>query len=155
NTGMVGYPECFTDPSYAGQILVLTYPLVGNYGVPGEDTPHARGLACGLGGETLHGEETPRGLACGLGGETAYARGLDGFFESAKVQIAGLVVSEHCQRDSHWNSRRNLDAWLRVHQVPALAGVDTRALTQHLRSAGAMLGKLVVGDGRVEWRNPN
>jgi carbamoyl-phosphate synthase small subunit len=123
NTGMVGYPECFTDPSYAGQILVLTYPLVGNYGVPPGETPQARGL--------------------------------DGFFESGKVQLAGLVVSENCVRDSHWNSRHNLDVWLRSQRIPALAGVDTRALTQHLRTAGAMLGKVVKGDDRLGWRNPN
>src|SRR5262245_33833950 len=117
---MVGYPETFTDPSYAGQIIVLTYPLIGNYGVP-----------------------------------EAEAQRLNRAFESEKVQIAGLVVSENCVRASHWNSRTSLHAWLAAHRVPGLAGVDTRALTQHLRTAGAMLGKIVLGDDRIPFRNPN
>src|SRR5437879_6415447 len=104
NTGMVGYPESLTDPSYAGQILVLTYPLVGNYGVP----------------------------------EWAAADGGDSF-ESEKIQATALVVSEHCRADSHWNSRSNLNDWLQTQQIPGLAGVDTRALTQHLRLRGVML----------------
>ena len=83
NTGMVGYPETLTDPSYKGQILVLTYPLIGNYGVP--DNPKVQGL--------------------------------DPDFESGAIQIQGLVVSDYSFEYSHWNGARNLDAWLREHQV--------------------------------------
>jgi len=120
NTGMVGYNECLTDPSYAGQILALTYPLVGNYGVPEVETGR-----------------------------------LNRFFESDRVRISGLVVAEHCQAPSHWNARSSLHHWLHAQKVPGLAGVDTRALTQHLRSAGTMLGKLVVGEQRLPFRDPN
>jgi carbamoyl-phosphate synthase small subunit len=120
NTGIVGYPESLTDPSYAGQILVLTYPLVGNYGVPERPT-----------------------------------RRLNDLFESDKIQIVALVVSEHCVQASHWNGRGTLHGWLHSQRIPGLAGVDTRALTQHLRTAGAMLGKVVVNENRVAWRNPN
>lgn len=120
NTGMVGYPETFTDPSYAGQILVLTYPLIGNYGVP--DAEQTR---------------------------------LNRSFESAKIQLSGIVVSEHCARASHWNSNTSLHEWLLAQGIPAIGGVDTRALTQHLRTAGTMLGKLVHGEERIGWRNPN
>ena len=120
NTGMVGYPETFTDPSYAGQILVLTYPLIGNYGVPSDEPVR-----------------------------------LNRFFESERVHIAGLVVMENCAEASHWNNRGSLDRWLHEQRVPGLAGIDTRALTQRLRTAGTMLGKLVVGEQRVEFWNPN
>src|SRR5438093_2967832 len=74
NTGMVGYTEAFTDPSYRGQILVLTYPLIGNYGVP-EITREA------------------------------------GEFESARIHITGLVVSEICMQPNHWNSASALADW--------------------------------------------
>lgn len=98
-TGMVGYPESLTDPSFAGQILVLTYPLVGNYGVP-------------------------------VGG-----------FESGHIQIAGLVVSEYSEKYSHHTAARSLADWLSSEGVPAITGVDTRALTQNLREHGTILGQ--------------
>jgi carbamoyl-phosphate synthase small subunit len=121
NTGMVGYPEALTDPSYRGQILVLTYPLVGNYGVP------------------------PR----------AVVDGLDACFESDAIQISGLVVAEAATTYSHWSASRSLGDWLAEHSVPGLWGVDTRALTKHLRERGVMLGKMV-GEGEdVDWRDPN
>src|SRR5690348_13940033 len=94
NTGMVGYPEALTDPSYLGQILVLTYPLIGNYGVPEGGTAH----------------------------------GLPGAFESDRIQITGLVVSEMSTDYTHWSAARSLADWLRGQGVPALAEVDTRAL---------------------------
>ena len=99
NTGMVGYPEALTDPSYAGQILVLTYPLVGNYGVPDKTK-----------------------------------------FESERIQIAGLVVSEYSENYSHSTAKKSLAAWLKESGVPAMTGVDTRALTKKLREHGIMLG---------------
>ena len=107
-TGMVGYPEALTDPSYKGQILVLTYPLIGNYGVPNESDLDDLGL--------------PR------------------FMESHQVHIAGLVVSTYSWEHSHWAAQRSLANWLEQHKVPAIYGVDTRALTKKLREVGSMLG---------------
>src|SRR5256886_17169557 len=83
NTGMVGYTESLTDPSYSGQILALTYPLVGNYGVPEA-------------------------------------------FESSKIQVAGLVVSELAAEYSHAMAQKSLPQWLHEQQIPCLAGIDTR-----------------------------
>jgi len=122
NTGMVGYPECFTDPSYEGQILVLTYPLIGNYGVPPTGPRNAQ---------------------------------LESDFESGRVHIAGLVVSEHSKDFNHWHSDSNLDTWLRANGVPGLSGVDTRQLTQILRECGSTLGKIVVSEQDVELVDPN
>jgi len=121
NTGMVGYPECLTDPSYRGQILVLTYPLIGNYGVPA-NVEH---------------------------------NGLSPFFESDRVQIAGLLVSEVSNEFSHWNANLSLDNWLKTNQVPAIAGLDTRLLTQRLRTQGSLLGKLVHEEELAEFYDPN
>jgi carbamoyl-phosphate synthase small subunit len=120
NTGMVGYPESLTDPSYEGQILVLTYPLVGNYGVPAE----------------------------------VAADNLSQHFESNRICVAGLVVSECAAAHSHYSAARSLDRWLAEQRVPGLAGVDTRALTQKLRQSGTQLGK-ILGAGDVPWRDPN
>src|SRR2546427_11965753 len=83
NTGMVGYPECFTDPSYYGQILILTYPMIGNYGVPSLDI-----------------SDDPMASS----------------FESGRVHIAGLVISEISANYSHWGSRAALGDWLTRHQ---------------------------------------
>jgi carbamoyl-phosphate synthase/aspartate carbamoyltransferase len=110
NTGMVGYPEALTDPSYRGQILVLTYPMVGNYGVPAEDALDEHGLPL--------------------------------FFESSKIQVAGLIVASYSADHSHWNSVKSLGKWLQEHGVPALYGIDTRALTKKIRETGAILGKI-------------
>ena len=114
NTGMVGYPEAFTDPSYAGQILVCTYPLIGNYGVPDKRQ-----------------------------------------FESQKIQIAGLVVSEYSENYSHHSAKQSLANWLKRSGVPAITGVDTRALTKKLREHGVMLGKLVVSRTKNPIRKPS
>ena len=92
NTGMVGYPESLTDPSYYGQILVLTYPLIGNYGVP----------------------------------ESKVVDGLNNWFESIKIRILGLIVSEYSFEYSHWQAQKSLSGWLIEHDVPALYGIDTR-----------------------------
>jgi len=109
NTGMIGYPESLTDPSYRGQILVMTYPLVGNYGVPG----------------------------------SAREAGLERWFESDRIQVSGLVVSEYSAGYSHWNSVKSLDEWLLEGGVPGLWGIDTRQLARHIRDRGAMPGKIV------------
>ncbi|MDO8561589.1 MAG: glutamine-hydrolyzing carbamoyl-phosphate synthase small subunit [bacterium] len=120
NTGMVGYVESLSDPSYAGQIIVLSYPLVGNYGVP----------------ERKH-------------------------FESAKIQAAGLVVAEYSPNYSHHAARESLSEWLKRSNVPAITGVDTRALTKKLREHGVMLGVIdanparASASGRTRFVDPN
>jgi carbamoyl-phosphate synthase small subunit len=120
NTGMVGYPESLTDPSYRGQILVLTYPLIGNYGIP-DDT---------------------------------IAEGLPTHFESDRIQVSGLIVSDYSKVYSHWSANRSLSDWLCAHRVPALCGIDTRALTKQLREKGVMLGKIEF-DRSVDLVDPN
>ncbi len=120
NTGMVGYPEALTDPSYKGQILALTYPLIGNYGVPAAQ-PELQAHP----------------------------------FESDRIQITALVVSEVSAEFSHWNAARSLDEWLRGERIPGIAGIDTRALTKHLRERGSMVGKIVVGDQDIDFHDPN
>ena len=127
NTGMVGYPEAMTDPSYRGQILVLTYPLIGNYGVPvnGQDKSGVAGL------------KTPELL------------------ESDQIQVSGLIVSTLSKQHSHRTALDHLDSWMRHHEVPGLSEVDTRALTKKLRTHGTMLGKLVIDEKDVRWEDPN
>lgn len=115
-TGMVGYPESITDPSYRGQILVVTYPLVGNYGVPSR-------------------EEKDQLL-----------QDVPAHFESAEIHIAGLVVAEYADEDfSHHLASSSLGKWLQEQGVPAICGVDTRALTKRIREEGSMLGRLLKG----------
>lgn len=121
NTGMVGYPETLTDPSYNGQILTLTYPLIGNYGVPGNEKDDF---------------------------------GLMRNFESEKIQIKSLIISDYSKAYNHWNSVKSLSEWLVEHKIPALCGIDTRMLTKKLREHGVMLGK-VVFDNDVEFYDPN
>ena len=121
NTAMTGYPESLTDPSYKGQILVLTYPLIGNYGVPG--------------------------------GEMEYE--LHKFYESYSLHISGLVISDYSEKYSHWNASKSLSEWLTENGVPAISGIDTRALTKILREKGTMLGKLVYEEQDVELYDPN
>ena len=98
NTGMTGYQEVLTDPSYAGQMVTLTYPLVGNYGISEE------------------------------------------YFESKRIQTAGLIVREHCDLPSHGLSKRTLHEFLVSQGIPGLSGVDTRAVTRRLRNLGVMMG---------------
>jgi carbamoyl-phosphate synthase small subunit len=100
NTAMTGYQESLTDPSYAGQILVATFPLIGNYGVNDEDV------------------------------------------ESPKVQVAGYVVRELARRHSNYRATTDLSTYLARGGILGLAGIDTRALTRRLRSAGVMPGVL-------------
>ncbi|MEK9177236.1 MAG: glutamine-hydrolyzing carbamoyl-phosphate synthase small subunit [Patescibacteria group bacterium] len=114
NTGMVGYVESLSDPSYAGQILVLTYPLIGNYGVPGRR-----------------------------------------FFESGKIQAAGLIVANYSETYSHYAAEGSLGAWLKREKIPAMTGVDTRMLTKILREKGVMLGALVNGGRVPKLKDPN
>jgi carbamoyl-phosphate synthase small subunit len=102
NTSMSGYQEAVTDPSYRGQIIVFTYPLVGNYGV------------------------------------SAAAQ------ESEAVQARGVVMREGVDRDDAPGAEGGWLAWLRE-RVPAVAGVDTRALVRHIRDKGAMRGGIFPG----------
>lgn len=114
-TGMVGYPESITDPSYSGQILVITYPLVGNYGVPSRQTQ----------------DEIVQGLAA--------------HFEAAQIHVAGLVVASYTGEDySHHLATSSLGTWLKEQGVPAMYGVDTRALTKKIRNKGSMLGRMLI-----------
>lgn len=108
-TGMVGYPESLTDPSFKDQILVLTYPLIGNYGVPKEELDDEK---------------------------------LSKWFESARIHLRGLIVSDYSEVYSHWNGGKSLSDWMREYGVPGITGIDTRALTQLLRDKGSQLGKI-------------
>jgi carbamoyl-phosphate synthase small subunit len=96
NTAMTGYQEILTDPSYTGQIVVMTYPLIGNYGVNDED------------------------------------------IESDRIHVKGFVVKEFCRRPSNWRAQKSLNEYLNDNKIIAIEGVDTRALTRHLRMSGAM-----------------
>lgn len=116
STAMVGYPESLTDPSYSGQILCVTYPLVGNYGVPDDSVDEW---------------------------------GISKNFESDRIWVRGLIVSEYSDKFSHWDAVRSLGDWMKEQGIPGIYGVDTRALTQHLRDCGSMPGMIVrEGDGK-------
>ena len=114
-TGMVGYPESVTDPSYRGQILVITFPLVGNYGVPSREAF-----------DELLGD-------------------LPAHFESSQIHIAGLVTATYAGEDfSHFLATSSLGTWLKEQGIPAMYGVDTRALTKRIREEGSMLGRMLL-----------
>ncbi len=108
NTSMTGYQEILTDPSYKGQIVTMTYPLIGNYGVNEDD------------------------------------------FESMKPHVEGFVVRECCRYPSNWRCLKSLPDFLAENDVLGIEGVDTRALTKHIREAGAMRAVLSTGDHDVE-----
>ena len=127
NTGMVGYPEAMTDPSYRGQILVLTYPLIGNYGVP------------------VNAETKP----------SANDFDIPEFFESNRIQVSGLVIATLSKHYSHWSALDSLDEWMRRQKIPGICNIDTRTLTKKLRNEGMMLGKIVVDDADLAWEDPN
>ncbi len=93
---MTGYQEVITDPSYRGQIVAMTYPQIGNYGINAEDA------------------------------------------ESAEPHIRAFVIGELCEVPSNWRSAQPLSAYLADHGILGIEGIDTRALTKHLRSRGAM-----------------
>jgi len=100
NTCMSGYQEILTDPSYTGQLVTMTYPLIGNYGVNSVDR------------------------------------------EAPLPQVAGLIVREASRIHSNWRAEGGLDDYLRKHGISGIADVDTRALTRHLRTHGAMRGAI-------------
>jgi carbamoyl-phosphate synthase small subunit len=113
-TGMVGYPEALTDPSFKGQILVMTYPLIGNYGVPKKE-----------------------------------------FWESSKIQVSGLIVSNYIDTPSHHAMQMTLGEWFKKEKVPLVEIKDTRALTQKLRDEGASLGKIIFNNKNISFEDPN
>jgi len=104
NTSMTGYQEVLTDPSYTGQLVTMTYPLIGNYGVNEEDR------------------------------------------ESSEPRVSGFIVREASRVHSNWRSRGGLDEYLKTHSVTGIADIDTRALTRHIRSEGAMRGAIAPRD---------
>jgi len=100
-TSMTGYQEVCTDPSFAGQIVCMTFPLIGNYGVNQADA------------------------------------------ESRQPWISGLIVRELCELPSNWRSEGTLDNYLKDNQIPGIYGIDTRALTRHIRTSGDIRGVVV------------
>lgn len=108
NTSMSGYQEILTDPSYSGQLVAMTYPLIGNYGVSSQDR------------------------------------------ESERPQVAGFVVRESSRVYSSWRGEGRLHEHLASHGVVGIAGVDTRALTRHIRAEGAMRGAIAPGSQPFE-----
>lgn len=122
NTAMTGYPENLTDPSYEGQILITTYPILGNYGAP------------------------PRGQQDKV----------DEQLESGHIHARAIITQDYSWEYSHWQAASSLEQWLLEEKVPGIYGIDTRALTKHLRENGSMLGKIVIeGSENVEFFNPN
>ncbi len=108
NTALAGYQEVLTDPSYAGQIVTMTYPHIGNYGVSAHD------------------------------------------MESAKAQVRGFVVREIASLDSSYRSEGSLEAWLDQQGIVGISGIDTRALTRHLRTHGAKRGVISTATGDID-----
>jgi carbamoyl-phosphate synthase small subunit len=104
NTSMTGYQEILTDPSYTGQLVTMTYPLIGNYGVNGED------------------------------------------IESPVPQVSGFIVREAARLHSSWRSTGSLNDYLKDNGITGISEIDTRALTRHIRSEGAMRGAIAPSD---------
>jgi len=104
NTSMTGYQEILTDPSYKGQMVTMTYPLIGNVGVNDVDV------------------------------------------ESRRPWAHGFIVREYCQHPSNWRMRKTLGDYLKEHHIVGIEGVDTRALTGHLRKNGAQKGVISTRD---------
>ena len=98
NTSMTGYQEILTDPSYRGQLVCMTYPLIGNYGINPEDV------------------------------------------ESRRPWVNGFIVKEACPYPSNWRGRVPIETYMREHGIVGIQGIDTRALTRHLRDHGAQEG---------------
>ncbi len=108
NTSMTGYQEILTDPSYKGQIVTMTYPQIGNYGVNDEDV------------------------------------------ESARPNVEGFIVKEYLDIPSNWRSKSSLGDYLKDHDIVGIQGIDTRALTRHLRDLGAQPGIITTKDMKPE-----
>jgi carbamoyl-phosphate synthase small subunit len=104
NTSMTGYQEILTDPSYKGQIVIMTYPLIGNYGINQED------------------------------------------IESQEPRVEGFIVKENSSIFSNWRGDKSLSDYLISHRIMGVEGMDTRAITKHIRQAGAMKAVLSTDD---------
>jgi len=104
NTSMTGYQEILTDPSYCGQMVTMTYPLIGNYGINDQDV------------------------------------------ESDRIQVKALLVKEYQWFPSNWRSQKSLADYLKSSGIPGIEGLDTRALTRHIRLKGAMKAALSTKD---------
>ncbi|MBU1121912.1 MAG: glutamine-hydrolyzing carbamoyl-phosphate synthase small subunit [Candidatus Omnitrophica bacterium] len=104
NTSITGYQEILTDPSYKGQIVTMTYPLIGNYGINSEDV------------------------------------------ESRKVFLEGFIVKECSRIVSNWRAQKSLSQYLKENNIMGLEGIDTRALTRHIRLGGAMRAVISTGN---------
>ena len=107
-TNLSGYQEVFTDPSYLGQIVVMTAPMIGNYGINPDDV------------------------------------------ESDRPRVAGVIVRELSMLPSNWRATGSLHEWLAGARIPLIADVDTRQVTRHIRSKGAMRGAVAMGDKPTE-----
>src|SRR5690625_3083800 len=108
NTSMTGYQEILTDPSCSGEIVTMTYPMIGNVGVNSED------------------------------------------LQSKRIHARGIIVHELCSSPSSWRSRDLLNAFLVEQDVCGIEGIDTRALSRHLREHGTMRGVIGPADTAVE-----
>lgn len=108
NTSMTGYQEITTDPSYNGQIVTMTYPLIGNYGFNTQD------------------------------------------FESRKTHVQGFIIKELCEHPNNWRNSIGTDEYFRKNNIIGLKGIDTRALTQHIRSFGSMYGIISTECGNID-----
>jgi carbamoyl-phosphate synthase small subunit len=108
NTAMTGYQEVLTDPSYRGQIVAMTYPLIGNYGINSIDQ------------------------------------------ESREPHVRGFVIEELSEAPSNWRSEMSLEEYLKKYDIPGVQGIDTRALTRHLRTRGAMKACLTTEKMSIE-----
>lgn len=108
NTSMCGYQEIITDPSYCGQMVTMTYPLIGNYGVNPQD------------------------------------------IESSQVHARALLIREYHERPSNWRAEGSLASYLKAHRVPGVEGLDTRAITRHIRLRGAMKAALSTMDSNPD-----
>ncbi len=140
NTAMTGYPESLTDPSYAGQILVMTYPLVGNYGVPETpDRPTPMPLPCREGSSHLQEEKSSKNSS---DADVCSEYSLPRFMESDRIHVKALVVADYSEAYSHWNAKESLGSWLQREHIPGITGIDTRRLTKLLRERGVMRGRI-------------
>ena len=108
NTCMTGYQEISTDPSYNGQIVTMTYPLIGNYGFNTEDS------------------------------------------ESYKTHVQGFIVKELCDKPNNWRNTIGTDEYFQMNHIIGIKGIDTRALTQHIRSHGSMFGIISTECGNID-----
>jgi len=107
NTSLTGYQEVLTDPSYYSQIVTMTNPLIGNYGINEKDV------------------------------------------ESTQISVKGFIVKEACRYPSNFTSRKSISDYLFENKIVAIQDIDTRALTKHIRVAGAMKAVIYAGDDSV------